>query len=67
MDLKNWCNSKSGNITLLAEAVGVKPQFISMVISGRRLLPLNKIVIASAVTGIPARELRPDVFALFVE
>lgn len=48
-----------GSITALAQLVGVSRQAVSQ----WDIVPVNRVALVVAHTGIPREELRPDIFA----
>lgn len=64
-ELWKWCKSKTGNAKKLALGLGVGAAFVSEMINGNKLVPPDMIKKISVITGIPARELRPDLWGIF--
>lgn len=54
--------SKAGNQTKLAAAVGVTQQAVSNWLYGLRRIPAEHVRRVSEATGVPAHEIRPDIF-----
>lgn len=64
-ELWKWCKSKTGNIKDLSKILNVSPTFVSLMINGKKPVPPESIPAITAYTGIPARELRPDLWEIF--
>lgn len=57
--LTNWFEAERGRISKLAAALGVTPGAISQ----WRTVPAERMGDVSRITGIPLKDLRPDIFA----
>lgn len=64
-ELWKWCKSKTGNAKRLALGLGVGAAFVSEIINGNKLVPPDMIGKITDITGIPARDLRPDLWDIF--
>lgn len=62
--LWQWCKFSIGNGKKLADHLGVTATFISRVINGEKLLPIELIKKTSDFTGISPKDLRPDVWEI---
>lgn len=63
--LYNWCKADYANAKWLAEKINHSETFVSFMANGKKRVPVNSIVAISTYTGIPARELRPDLWEIF--
>lgn len=63
--LKKWCQTKRGNLTALSEHLDVSIGYLSEIKEDIKPLPHHMIRDISTFTGIPARELRPDLWEIF--
>ena len=62
--LNEWL-SKRGNKKILAEKLGVSVAFITLLVNGKKNIPLEQLKRIQEVTGIHPRDLRPDVWEIF--
>lgn len=60
--LKTWREGEGLSAEGAAKSVGVSLPTWSRWERGRRRIPAERVPIVSTATGIPAHELRPDVF-----
>jgi DNA-binding transcriptional regulator YdaS (Cro superfamily) len=58
--LRQYFEEERGRMSRLAEAIGVTPEAVSQWAASR--VPAERVHQVESVTGIPARELRPDMF-----
>lgn len=58
--LLEYLNAERGRRLELATALEIAPSAISQ----WREVPINRVIAIEALTGIPRKELRPDVFAV---
>ena len=63
--LKEWCSKKRGNLAGLAEHINTSAGYLCEIKEDIKPLPTHMIRSISAYTGIPARELRPDLWEIF--
>lgn len=63
--LKEWCSQKRGNLSNLANYLDTSAGYICEIKEGIKPLPPHLIRDISMHTGIPARELRPDLWEIF--
>lgn len=61
----HWCKQEHGNIAYLAKELGVSRTFISFLVTGKKPIPLEHLPKIKSVTGINAKDLRPDVYEIF--
>ena len=60
-----WCKSDYARMKALAEFLGISETFVSFMVHGKKQVPVKSIRDVSTFTGIPARELRPDLWEIF--
>ena len=60
-----WCKNDVGNQRLLAEKLGVSFSFVSNIVQGRKQIPIERLKEISEITGIKAKDLRPDIYEIF--
>lgn len=65
--LKDWCSQKRGNLSSLAKHLDVSTGYICEIKEDIKPLPPHLIRDISAYTGIPAKDLRPDLWSIFNE
>lgn len=63
--LYHWCKSDYANAKWLAEKINRSGTFVSFMANGKKAVPPELIPEISAHTGIPARDLRPDLWEIF--
>lgn len=63
--LKEWCSKRRGNLAGLAEHLDTSAGYLCEIKEDIKPLPTHMIRSISAYTGIPARELRPDLWEIF--
>lgn len=56
--LKSFLKSKHGNLTFLANSLGITPSAIAQ----WRQVPAERVPDISKLTGIPRHDLRPDLY-----
>ena len=61
----HWCKQETGNIAYLARELGVSRTFVSFLVSGKKPIPIEHIPKIKQVTGLKAKELRPDIYEIF--
>ena len=60
-----WCKSDYARMKELAEFLKISETFVSFIVHGKKQIPVKSISAISEYTGIPARELRPDLWEIF--
>lgn len=63
--LKKWLNSEYGNYSLLAKELKITRQALSKIIRSDSPISVKHIAATSKFTGIPSRDLRPDLWEIF--
>jgi transcriptional regulator with XRE-family HTH domain len=62
MDIKQQLSKKKIGQMDLARALGVTQQMASMIMSGKRKVPIAKMAAFEKFTGIPRKQFRPELF-----
>ena len=64
-ELWKWCKSETGNVKNLSLFLKTTPSFISLIINGKKQVPLDLIPAISAYTDLRPKDLRPDIYEIF--
>ena len=63
----HWCKQETGNIAYLARELGVSRSFISYLVNNKKPIPVEHIQKIKQITGLKAKDLRPDLYEIFKE